>query len=259
MVRGLYTSGWSMLAIQKKMDVITNNMANVNTSGYKKDTLVFESFPSVLTKITKDFNGISSRPRNIGTMELGNDVGEVYTYFSQGQLSQTNNYLDIAIRDSSNAFFTVMAEDAEGNYSEYYTRDGSFTKGVDGSLLTGEGFAVMGENGRIMLDSNEFTIEKDGTILQNGEIVDKLLITEFNDTSSLRKYGYNLLKAGENAETQVFSGTVQQGFIELSNVNIIKEMVDMITVTRSYEANQKVLQAQDGTLEKAVNEVGAVR
>ena len=258
MVRGLYTSGWSMLAIQKKMGIITNNMANVSTNGYKKDTLVLESFPSVLTKIIKDYNGTSDSTRNIGTMELGNDVGEVFTYYSQGQLTKTDNSLDMAIRDSSNAFFTVSVSEGDGNVKEFYTRDGSFTKGSDNSLLTKEGYAVMGENGPIILGSGDFSLGEDGTILQNDEVVDKLLIKEFEDTDALRKYGNNLLQADDEAVTRDFSGTVQQGFTELSNVNIVREMVDMITVMRSYEANQKVLQAIDGTLEKAVNEVGAV-
>lgn len=258
MIRGLYTSGWSMLAIQKKMDIISNNMANVSTNGYKKDTLVLESFPSVLTKIIKDYNGTPRSMRNIGTMELGNDVGEVFTYYSQGQLTKTENDLDMAIRDSSNAFFTVMMEDAEGARREMYTRDGSFSKNSDNYLVTAEGYAVLGENGPIVLGSGEFSVGEDGTIIQNGEVVDRLLITEFADTTVLKKYGNNLIQADEDAQTVAFTGTVQQGFTELSNVNIVREMVDMIMVMRSYEANQKVLQAMDGTLEKAVNEVGAV-
>jgi len=258
MIRGLYTSGWSMLAIEKKMDIISNNMANVSTNGYKKDTLVLESFPSVLTKIIKDYNVTSGSSRNIGTMELGNDVGEVFTYYSQGQLTKTENNLDMAIRDSSNAFFTVMVEDTDGNEKELYTRDGSFATDSGNRLVTKDGYAVMGENGQIVLGSGDFSVGEDGMIIQNGEVVDKLLIREFTDTTELTKYGSNLVQANEDAVTGIFTGTVQQGFTELSNVNIVREMVDMITVMRSYEANQKVLQAMDGTLEKAVNQVGAV-
>jgi flagellar basal-body rod protein FlgF len=259
MVRGLYTSGWSMLALEKKMDVISNNMANSSTNGYKKDTVVLESFPDVMTKIVRDYSTASGRARDIGTMELGSDVGTVHTYFTQGQLSQTGNELDIAIRDSNNAFFTVAVPDGNGNIRAFYTRDGSFSKGSNNSLITSEGYTVLGENGPIVLKEGPFTVTEDGTITQNGEVIDKLLITEFEDTAALRKYGYNLLQADEDAQVRDFSGSVQQGFTELSNVNIVREMVDMITVMRSYEANQKVLQAIDGTLEKAVNQVGAVR
>jgi flagellar basal-body rod protein FlgF len=258
MIRGLYTSAWSMLALQKKMDIVSNNMANVNTSGYKKDTLVLESFPDLMTKIIKDYGGKPNTSRNIGTMELGSDVGEVFTNYTQGQITKTNNNLDMAIRDSNNAFFTVSMTDADGNVNEYYTRDGSFTKGSDGTLMTNDGCSVLGKNGPIKLESGDFIVGSDGTVQQNGETVDQLSITEFADTTQLKKFGNNLVTADANAATRQFTGLVEQGSTELSNVNIIKEMVDMITVTRSYEANQKVLQAQDGTLDKAVNEVGRV-
>jgi len=259
MVRGLYTSGWSMLALEKKMDIISNNMANASTSGYKKDTVVMESFPELMTKIVGESSGTSTRTRNIGTMELGSDVGEVFTYFSQGQLNTTGNELDMAIRDSSNAFFTIAVPDNGGNVRAFYTRDGSFERGADNRLVTGEGFTVLGENGPIILGEGSFTVTEDGSVIQNGEFIDRLLITEFTDTTALRKYGYNLLQADETAQTREFTGTIQQGSIEMSNVNIVREMVDMITVLRSYEANQKVLQSIDQTLEKAVNQVGAVR
>ena len=259
MIRGLYTSGWSMLAIEKKMDVVSNNMANVSTNGYKKDTVVLESFSSVLTKRIKDFDGTPARARNIGTMELGSDVGEVFTYYSQGQLTKTDNNLDMAISDSSSAFFTVAVPDEEGNVNAFYTRDGSLARSSSNSLVTKDGYTVLGENGPIILESGDFTVTEDGSVIQNDQIIDRLLITEFTDTTQLKKYGYNLIQADEDAQTQEFSGTVRQGHTELSNVNIVREMVDMITVMRSYEANQKVLQAQDSTLEKAVNEVGAVR
>lgn len=259
MIRGLYTSGWSMLAVQKKMDVISNNMANAGTNGYKKDSMVIEGFPDVMTKIIKDYDNKSGRPSSIGTMELGNDVGEVYTYYSQGQLNSTGNYLDMAISGSSNAFFSVLVTDAQGNENQFYTRDGSFTKAADGSLRTKDGNFVLGENGPIYLQSGPFDVSDDGTIMQNDLVVDRLLIREFEDTTALRKYGNNLIAAGEGAGERAFSGTIEQSFTELSNVNTIREMVDMITVMRAYEANAKALQAMDSTLDKAVNQVGATR
>lgn len=259
MVRGLYTSGWSMLALEKKMDVISNNMANSSTNGYKKDTVVLESFPELMTKIVRDYSTASGRPRDIGTMQLGSDVGTVYTYYSQGQLNRTENELDIGIRDSDSAFFTVAVPDEGGNIRAFYTRDGSFAKGADNSLVTSEGYTVLGENGPVILKDGPFIVSDDGTITQDGTVIDRLLITEFEDTTALRKYGNNLLQAGGDAQTREFSGTIQQGFVELSNVNVVREMVDMITVMRSYEANQKVLQAIDSTLDKAVNQVGSLR
>jgi len=248
-----------MLAIEKKMDIITNNMANVGTNAYKKDTVVFESFPDVLTKRINDTRSKLSPDGVVGNMQLGSDVGEVFTYYNQGQLLKTDNKLDMAIRDSDSAFFTVSGIDRNGNEKEYYTRDGAFAIGADNMLVTKEGYIVQGVNGPIRLNGDSFSIMSDGTIIQDNEIVDKLLIKEFTDTKTLRKFGSNLLEKTDQTEEALFGGNIQQGYLELSNVNIVKEMVDMITVTRAYEANQKVLQAQDGTLEKAVNEVGALR
>ncbi len=258
MNRGLYTSGWSMLALEKKMDVISNNMANASTNGFKKDAVVLESFPDVLTKIIKDYSNIGRSTHNIGTMSLGSDIGEVYTNFTQGQLVSTDNVLDFAI-NGSNAFFTIASVDPDGNGKLFYTKDGAFQRNSQNILVTKEGNPVLGQNGLIVLNSGDFSVAADGTIHQDGEIIDKLLITEFADTTDLKKYGDNLLQADEAAQTEEFSGEIMQGYIEQSNVNIIKEMVDMITVQRSYEANQKILQAMDSTLDKAVNEVGAVR
>lgn len=118
---------------------------------------------------------------------------------------------------------------------------------------------MLGENGPVILREGPFSVDEYGYILQDGEIIDRLLITEFTDTTVLRKFGNNLLQAGEDAQTRAFTGTIQQGHIELSNVNIVREMVDMISVMRAYEANSRVLQAIDSTLDKAVNQVGAVR
>ena len=130
MIRGLYTSGWSMLANTRKLDVITNNMANVNTTAYKKDTVVFESFPSVLTKRINDTRSPLNPSGNIGRMQLSSDVGEIYTYYTQGQLSQTGSKLDFAISDDSTspgaspAFFTIGMMDGNNNdnINEYYKR-----------------------------------------------------------------------------------------------------------------------------------------
>lgn len=258
MIRGLYTSGWSMLAIEKKMDIITNNLANANTTAYKKDIVVFESFPEVLTRRINDTRSRLSSDGIVGNMQLGSDVGEVFTYYNQGQLFKTDNKLDMALRDSDSAFFTVTGIDRNGNEKEYYTRDGAFAIGADNLLVTKEGYMVQGVNGPIQLNGDAFNIMPDGTIVQEDMVLDRLLIKEFTDTGTLRKYGNNLVEKTDQTEEHTFYGTVQQGYLELSNVNIVKEMVDMITVTRAYEANQKVLQAQDGTLEKAVNEIGAI-
>lgn len=259
MIRGLYTSGWSMMANNKKMDVISNNLANVNTNAFKKDTVIFESFPDVMTKCVQDGSDRNNSSTNIGTMELGNDIGEVFTYYNQGPLTETDNKLDFALQGSHSAFFTVQATDNQGNTTQYYTRDGSFSLNKNGQLMTSTGYEVLGEAGQIFLNGDDFIVEGDGSIVQNGVVVDRLRISQFADTTTLRKLGSNLVIRTNETQDVDFSGQVVQGFQEQSNVNIVKEMVDMITVMRAYEANQRTLQAIDGTLERAVNEIGAVR
>jgi flagellar basal-body rod protein FlgF len=268
MIRGLYTSGWSMMANSKEMDIIANNLANANTNAYKRDNAIFEAFPSVLTKRINDTRSPLNPSGNMGSMELSSDVGQVFTYYTQGQLVKSGSKFDLAIQDNSTdpnakikaeAFFTVNVPDANGNPTEYYTRNGAFTINSNKQLVTKDGYQVKGQNGPVTLTGEDFNVQGDGTIIQNGAIIDKLLIKEFTDASTLRKFGSDLVQKTAETEEQPFKGEIAQGFIEQSNVNIIKEMVSMITVTRAYEANQKVLQAQDGTLEKVVNEVGALR
>lgn len=256
MIRGLYTSGWSMIADNKRMDVIANNLANVNTVGYKKDKVINQSFPEVLTKRINDTQSRLNPSGNIGQMRLGSDIGEIFTYYTQGSLTSTENKLDLAIKNSDSSFFTVASLDEN---KEYYTRNGSFKLDTEGYLITEEGYRVMGLNGAIQLYGEDFSVSPDGTIVENGEVVDILLIKNFENTETLRKLGNNLIETTDETVEREFDGQVEQGYLEQSNVDIISEMVEMITVMRSYEANQKILQYQDSTLDRAVNEVGRLR
>lgn len=258
MIRGLYTSAYGMLTLNRKMDTVSNNMANVNTNGFKKDTVVFEEFSDVLMKRFHDTGNIPpGRPKAIGNMTLYNDIAEVHVDYTQGNLEQTELKTDMAISGDDSAFFCVAVNDGT-NFREYYTRDGSFKLNAEGQLVTRNGDLVMGNNGIITLNGSEFTVTEKGEIIQNGEVIDTLRIRSFANPESLRKYGYNLLTVTAESQNKAFEGTIQQGFVERSNVDSVKEMVEMITVLRAYESNQKLIQYQDSTLEKAVNEVGRV-
>lgn len=256
MIRGLYTSGWSMLANTRKMDVITNNLANVNTTAYKKDGVVFESFPELLTQRIKDTNGNAA----IGNMSLGSDVGEIHTYNTPGQMLKTGSNLDMALSDTDTgtSYFAVGVTQANGNIQEYYTRDGAFALDSTGRLVNKDGNLVLGQNGAITLTGEDFNITRDGKVFQNGTQIDTLKLVTFTNPDTLRKVGNNLVNTTAQSVQAGFTGEVKQGYLEQSNVNVVKEMVDMISVSRAYEASQKALQAQDGTLEKAVNEVGKI-
>jgi fagellar hook-basal body proteins len=220
---------------------------------------VFEEFSKVLAKRLSDYAGRTGAGiENIGYMSLYNDIAEVYTDYTQGTLENTNLKTDFAISGDDGAFFAVAVPDGEGNYRELYTRDGSFKLDDQGRLVTRDGYVVMGQNGAIFLEGDDFTVNSNGQIYQNDEYVDTLRIRKFENPETLRKYGMNLVTVSDDTVEGQFSGKVMQGFLEGSNVNSVDEMVNMITILRSYEANQKMIQYQDSTLDKAVNEIGKV-
>lgn len=259
MIRGLYTSGYGMMTLNKKMDVLSNNMANVNTNGFKKDRVTYEEFSDVLVKRLFDYQNVpSGRNAAIGNMTMFNDVAMVHTDYTQGSLEDTGTTTDMAISGDETAFFAVAVPDENGDFREYYTRDGSFKLDSLGRLVTKDGYAVMGQNGAITLEGDDFVISKRGEIIQNDEVVASLKIRKIDNPETMRKYGMNLLTVTEETQDGAFDGTVLQGYLERSNVDSVKEMVEMISLLRAYESNQKMIQYQDATLEKAVNEIGRV-
>lgn len=259
MIRGLYISASSAVSEGKRIDTISNNIANANTTGFKKDMLITESFPEILImKMGGEMpNGVSGirmpAPMNyIGTMNAGVHVDVVATDFTQGHHDPTGNPLDIAILGKG--FFAVDA-----NGEERYTRDGSFAIDGEGYLVNKDGYKVLGESGYIQITDGDIEINEKGEITSKDVLIDKLRLVDFQNYSALMKEGNNLYALISEEWTdndKVFEGTIHQGFIEGSNVNSVKEMVDMITMLRSYEANQRLIKAHDELLGKAVNEVG---
>lgn len=256
MVRGLYTAATGMLVQQKRMDVITNNIANADTMGFKRDGVTSTAFDNELTRRLNDNTQIEGPTiaNRIGNMNLGAYVKGVYTDFSQSGLKQTNSDLDIAL--DKDGFFAIEVMNKDGETTEKYTRDGSFTLGADGSLMTMEGNYVLGVEGKIQLPTGNVIIDDIGSIYVDGEYIDQLKIVSFEDNKTLKKFGNNLTDATEETKTKAYIGKVCQGFLEGSNVDSIQEMVNMITVMRNYETNQKIVQIHDQTLSKAVNEIG---
>ncbi len=256
MVRGLYTSATGMLVQQKMLDVISNNIANATTTGYKKDGVLATSFEEELTRKLSDNSQVEGYKitHKVGDMSLGSYVKEVYTDFSATNLKQTDGSLDLAI--DGDGFFVINVINRNGDTTEKYTRDGSFTLGRDGSLMTQEGNYVQGENGNIVLPTGYTSISRDGTITVNGEAIDKIKIIAFEDNSTLRKDEDNLITITDDSRIVPFNGNIEQGYLEGSNVDSVEEMVKMIRVMRNYEANQKLVQIHDQTLGKAVNDIG---
>jgi flagellar basal-body rod protein FlgG len=261
MIRGLYIAASSAISENKRIDVIANNIANVNTSGFKKDTMITESFPDVLMKRIgavdyKDIVAkapITSKIGYIGKMNHGVRVDEVFTNFEQGSISPSGNPLDLALQGKG--FFTV-----ETPAGERFTRSGEFTLNSDGYITTKEGYMVLGQNGAIQVEGQNININEYGQVFSDGNEIDTLQLVDFNDYKLLKKEGDGLFTdaSGDEANQIEAEGLVQQGYVEASNVNSVKMMVEMITMLRSYEANQKVIKTHDELLGKSVNEVGRV-
>lgn len=256
MVKGLYSAYTGMMNQQNRMDVLTNNLANSATTGYKKEGTTTQSFDDVLAiKVNDASEGYAGK--TIGAMSMGVKIGENYTDFSQGSLRATDNTFDLAL--SQEGFFQVSFLDKSGETSTKYTRDGSFTLNKDGYLVTQDGDFVLGTNGTIKLNTGAvIKIDDQGNIYQDNKYAGKLALTNFEDTDYLKKYGENMYQTVDGAVNTKYEGTVKQGYLEASNVSVVKEMVNMITMTRAYESTQKVIQTIDNTLEKAVNNVGRV-
>ncbi|WP_455716815.1 flagellar basal-body rod protein FlgF [Anaerosporobacter sp.] len=257
MVRALYTAYTGMINEQKRLDTISNNLANSATIGYKKENVTSQAFEEALTLKIKDASeAYTDRP--IGTMSLGVKIGEYYTDYSQGSFRETGNTYDLAIE--GNGFFTVAVTDGNGNESIRYTRDGSFKMTHDGYLVDVYGNHLQGEGGDIQVptDAQTVTIDIDGSIYADGEYIDKVKMADFEDYDYLEKAGDNYYKAVDGAEAKDSDGVIRQGYTEQSNVNVISEMVNLINITRAYEAGQKVIKTQDQLLDQTVNQVGKV-
>lgn len=244
MVQGIYLATQGMTALMQKQDQISNNLANINTTGFKQSHLFTEAYQRFLTD---DENN----PR--ATREIKAD--QVYTDYSEGTMKKSNQPLDVMIKGTG--FFKVMTPDGVR-----YTRNGSFSMNPEGFLVTGDGGKVMSREGYVRLDTRyPVQISPNGEVIQDGTVGSVLKIVDFNKPYRLLRTGSNYFmpQMPDNPETEPTGFALKQGFLEGSNVNVIKNMVQMISAFRNYEADQKALLAQDETLQKAVSEVGRVR
>lgn len=261
MLKGLYTAYTGMLDEQHRMDVITNNLANVNTTGFKKEGATSESFKDTLAYKIKDLTESPNIGRRIGPMSMGVKTGENYVDYSDGPITETNNPANIAL--TGPGFFKIEYTNKRGETSIKYTRDGSFVVKTDGSLCTKDGdFVLSQDDSHIELDPlKDFTIGLDGKIVQlskNGDTqeVATIGLADFEDYNYLEHFGENFYQPVEGATEKEATGVMIQGFLEHSNVQVVHEMVDMIALQRHYEANQKVITTYDGSLDIAVNQLG---
>ena len=276
MLKGLYTAYTGMINEQHRMDVMTNNLANADTNGFKKEGTTSQAFDTVLAYRIKDLSEPGNLPKNLGTaktfdedsvdnpdrwvsrtgMNLGVKIGENYVDYSEGPIKETGNTFDLAISDRG--FFAVEYTNKAGETSTKYTRDGNFTMDRQGYLVTQDGDFVLDENGRHikMNTALPVSIDRGGTITQEGTSVATIGLTDFEDYDYLERFGENYFQTVDGATEIDSEAQIYSGYLELSNISIVTEMVNMITLQRQYESNQKLITTYDETLDTAVNQLG---
>ncbi|MGB3366582.1 MAG: flagellar basal-body rod protein FlgG [Acidaminobacteraceae bacterium] len=259
-MKAMWAAASGMKSLQHKIDTISNNLANVNTTGFKKQRIEFKDLLYEKLQSNQILDG-DGRPTSI---EIGQGVltSSTTRSFGVGNMEATNNDLDVAINGSG--FFAVL--DAQGETR--YTKDGSFKLGVDDTtsqLVTADGYKIQGSGGNIELGESvaKVDISKAGEIVVTRttgekETVAQLELFSFANPSGLESIGSNLYKNTPAAGTavsnqEVASGEIWQGFLESSNVQVVDEMINMITAQRAYEINSKTIQTGDKLLELANN------
>jgi len=264
MIRGWYIGSSGMNAQQNRLDTISNNLANVDTAGFKRDVTVTKSFPELLLRRTeadgvyKNTFGSGDVAPIIGKLGLGVETNENYTQFEQGSFRATSTMTDIAL--AGEGFFAV-----ETPNGERYTRNGNFLLGKEGILETKDGYPLMGENGIIRLEDDKFTVNEDGIITNHdGDVIDRIKIVRFDNERYLKKMGNSMWYATDiSGEAYIAEGNerprMMQGYMETSNVNVVNEMVKMIEVNRAYEANQKTIQSEDSMMNTLWSKVALAR
>ena len=267
MVKGLYTAHTGMVNEMKRLDVLANNLANADTTGYKKEGTTSRTFADEMSFRLKDSSN-AYMPKKLGGITYGVHLGQVYTDYSTGSFKVTDNTTDFAI--DGNGFFAIAFTDKQGNTSVKYTRDGSFTVNTEGYLVTKDGDYVLNATGAmngdpsrnnfIQVDPNAtVTVNKMGYVIQNDQVVGTLGVVDVDNYDYLEKYGETYYQPIEGAQTIASNAQVKSGYLEMANVQIVSEMVNLISITRAYESNQKVVQTIDDTLDVAVNQIGRVQ
>ena len=273
MVKGLYTAYTGMINEQHRMDVLTNNLANANTNGYKKEGATAQAFKEQLALKIRDYTDAPNTARGLGYITPGVKIGEGYVDWSEGPMKETGNTFDLAI--GGYGFFGVeytnkainIERDTAGQTDIMYTRDGNFTLTREGMLVTQDGDPVLNSGGSpITIDPTaDAYIDVKGNIIQNGRIVQTVGVFDFEKTvypdgrisyDNLVHYGENFYIPVDAEQIAPQNFSVYSGFLEQSNVSVVDEMVTMIAVQRNYDTNQRMITTIDGTLDIAANQLG---
>jgi flagellar basal-body rod protein FlgF len=259
MDEAIYMAASGALAQELRLGVLANNLSNVNTAGFKEDKAIFKSYlPDSPETANKDIQAAASAGAGTNTFALSSE--EFYTTlegtkvnFSLGEIKTTGNPLDFALNGMG--FFAVETPDGVS-----YTRQGSFTIDQANTLVTQEGFPVLGEKGKIIIQGQKVSVDPEGNISVDGVLADKLKVVDFSSRELLRKVGNTqfIPEGTETTPNKAENVEVKQGSLELSNVNAVKSMTEMIEVHRAYEAYQKVIQSLSEINAALINQVGSI-
>lgn len=276
-MRELWVPLSGAIAQQKNVETIANNVANVNTPGFKRDQVVFKEYLAALEK-GGDQQGVDLpqkewKPEDFYRSYNAEDsfvkVDGSYTVHEQGQLAQTGNFFDNAL--SGPGFYEVLTPNGVR-----FSRNGAFSISNEGKLVTPQGFLVLSkdappiatadgklnlatspESRAITIGTGRFSVSLEGEVFNGQNKVGELALTEFNDIHALRKEGNNLFINPDQKNVKVGESktSVHQGFVEQSNVNAVGEMSNLINANRNFESIQRVIKTYDTMSAKAVNEI----
>ncbi len=263
MQNGVFTGLFGAMSVEHQLASISNNLANVNTTGYKNDKHAFKDTMILFAHdtIREPLENLRSKPLfPEAHLAARVRIAESKTDFSQGAMATTGNPLDVAL--AGPGFFNIQTPDGT-----FLSRNGAFCQNADGTLMTKQGYPVLGEGGTITIPegTKSIHISEDGRVFADGAELDALQITAFEDPSyNLEKRGENLYRIREGAnpvEVDPYEAglVVNQGILEKANVDVVVEMVKMIEVQRSFEANSKSMQTADAMDRSTIEKVGRPR
>lgn len=246
----IYTATSGAVAQQMRLEILANNLSNINTVGFKGDRATFRA--SYVQELEKDDTKKTSASKEVQMPSSSLPFGS-FTDFSSGQVKHTGNLLDLALE--GNGFFCVKTPNGIK-----YTRAGNLTINKEDTLVTQQGFPVLGDGGAIKIDGHGIIVDGEGNISVDGGQIDTLKIVDFPRPYRLDKAGDTLfVPLDPGAKGNKAEGVeVRQGFVEISNVSAVSMMMEMIEALRGYESYQKVIRSVDEVTSKAINEVGRV-
>lgn len=271
MSRGFYAAASAMMSDMTRFDVIANNLANVNTTGFKRSQSVHHDFREgfiqrihnerALAGVTESGEfaprSVPLPPASIGQLGTGTMVQSTWSDFQHGALEKTEGPFDMALQ--SEGFFVFQNPDQSAAQPLLYSRDGAFQPNANGELVNARGLKIMGQQGPIrVLDQVPLTVDQEGGLWQNGVRIETLRVTAFDNPQLLQNRGNQLFEALPGQASVDIAPLIKQGFLERSNVDVAGEMVNMISAMRAYQISQKALQSEDEMTDKAVNTVGRV-